>query len=195
MNSSLVLFLRRYDWDLHRETEPNAMSPGTIKKTMSSFAIVLVPISLFFLWHNDDAWTKPAMSWGFVVYIMMLGFFMFFLKLGVTLGFGLAQFGYQIRLLRSMRSRGALSIVSLGLLSIAFITLAVLQLLRSRPNLHLDWRTEVDRASQVSYYYSQLSLNLGYLIAGVGNLILFVLCCYYECRDNLGRQAGSVHLK
>jgi hypothetical protein len=72
MRNSLVIFLRRYDWELHRETEPNALSPGAMTKIMSSFALLL-PISALFLWHNDDDWTKPAMSWGFVVYIIMLG--------------------------------------------------------------------------------------------------------------------------
>ncbi|KAK3368752.1 hypothetical protein B0H63DRAFT_529119 [Podospora didyma] len=76
----LVLFMRRYDWESHKEKEPNAVSPGTIKKTVISFAIVVLSISLLFLWHNDDAWTKPAMSWGFVVYIGLLGFWMFSLK-------------------------------------------------------------------------------------------------------------------
>jgi hypothetical protein len=58
LDTSLMVFLRQYDRELHRETEPNAVSPGVITKILSSFAVVLLPICVLFLWHNDDGWTK-----------------------------------------------------------------------------------------------------------------------------------------
>jgi len=113
---------------------------------------------------------------------------MLFLGVGIV-GFGLAQFHYQARLLKSMKSYGAFSIISTGLLSVTLLTLAVLPLLRSRLNLDLEWRTPADNASRISCLYSQLSLNLGYLVAGIRNLVLAILCWYYV------RTVGSVHLE
>jgi len=150
---SVLLFLRRYDWQLHKETEPDAVSPFIIKITVVSVVTVLLPISVLFLWHNDDDWAKQPMGGNLAVYVVELGFFLFPQHVGITSIFSFGQLFYQIRLLRSMKIRGALSIMSAGLLSISFIALAVLQLLRSQPNLDLKWRgpRDVDQISQISY--------------------------------------------
>ena len=46
--------------------------------------IALLPIGLLFLWLNDDRWMKPGMSWGLVVYIMVLGFSCCFWELALS---------------------------------------------------------------------------------------------------------------
>lgn len=190
-----MLFLRFYNWEAHKETEPSAVSPRIIKASVSSFAILFLPISLLFLFHNDDEWTKPAMSWGLVVYIMILGVFLTILTVALTLGFGPAQFVYQIQLILSTRSRRNLSALSTAFFSVLFIALAVLLFLRSWPNLDLRWRDNLATGSQFMNKYGQLSLPLGYLVAGLGNVILSVLCLRFDWHDVIWRRPGPVHLE
>ncbi|KAJ3495559.1 hypothetical protein NLG97_g3307 [Lecanicillium saksenae] len=189
----LVMFLHHYDRERHQETEQNALSPEIIKKTVSTFAAVFLPVAAVFLWQNDEAWTKPGMSWGFVVYVLMLGLIMFVLKLLFTLLYPMGQFWYQFRLLRSMASPGALSIVSTALMSLSFVALAVLQLLSSWPNLYLEWKSDVGQLSLFSAWYTRLSLVLGYFAAGIVQLALFVFSWYCGWRDTM-ESVGPVHL-
>lgn len=135
------------------------------------------------------------MSWGLVVYTMMLGVFLAVLSFVLHLGFGPAQFVYQVRLLQSTKSRGRLNILSMAFLSALFMTLAILLFLRSWPNLHLRWEDGIVPGSQFMNKYGQLSLPLGYLIAGLGNLILFVLCLRLNWPYTVQRRPGPVHLE
>ncbi len=93
---------------------------------------------------------------------------------------------------RSRRSRSDLSAASFSVLC---ITLAVLLALRSVPNLHLRWRDNLDPGSQFMNIYGQLSLPLGYLVAGLGNAVLFVLCLRFDWHNVIWRRSGPVHLE
>ena len=189
-----MLFLRYYDWDSHKESEPDALPPSRIKIIVASYAAILLPLSLLFLWHNDDAWTKPAMSWGLLVYDGILGCAAI-LWIALQIWADIAQFRHQVRLLRSLKSRRSLSTSSVALLSLTLCALAVLQIFRSRPNFDLRLQPNIVFVSLVLNIYRQLSLHIGYVVAGIGYLILFIVCVYYDWHDALQRKFGRIRLE
>lgn len=107
------------------------------------------------------------------------------------------QFIKQMKTVGRLQTRGSLSIVSMGLQSVTFILLSMAQLFRSRRNIILrrESHIAVERFLQLfAYVYGCVSVDVMYLVAGLGYLVLFQLCLVFDWNDLFGRRFGRIQL-
>ena len=93
-------------------------------------------------------------------------------------------------------SRGALSLASIGLQSVVLVLLSLAQFFRSRRQIDLR---HPDRGASgflplFLYVYGCISVEVMYLVAGLGYLVLFQLCVVLDWNALMGGRFGRIQL-
>lgn len=107
------------------------------------------------------------------------------------------QFIKQLKTVGRLRTSGSLSIVSVFLLSVVLILLALTQFFRSRGNMTLPRERHITFARFLQlfgYVYGCVSVDVMYLVAGLGYLVLFQLCLVFDWNELFGTRFGRIHL-
>lgn len=187
----VLLFLRYYDRDSPLRPEA-PLYHGTILGVGSVFAIFVLPICILALWNNVEWFTIPTSGWGFMWYLMTVGIFRALVIFITFFVFGIGQFVCQSRFMKSRG--GSFSLWSTAQLSVTLFCLAILLLLRTRPNVYFQWGPDMNQAGMLLYLLLQLSVVVGYLMSAFGYMILVILCIYYRCKDGQEEGHGQIHL-
>ncbi|KAH8912976.1 hypothetical protein BR93DRAFT_974400 [Coniochaeta sp. PMI_546] len=157
------------------------ISSATLAATVSTVAITALPVSIAFLWFNQNPYFDDddplALSHYIAVYVMGLGFWMCLL-VPTNIASVILQFLYQVRTVRALHDRGALSLVSLLLQAAALIWLAVAQVLRSRAGIMWfgpPWQSVASFLEMFSAFLFSINTQLAYFGVGLGFLAVFVV--------------------
>ncbi|KAK3368299.1 hypothetical protein B0H63DRAFT_488211 [Podospora didyma] len=180
----VVLYVKHRTPSLPDEPSEAPM-PGipsqTIARVISTTAIVVLPISLAFLWCNQypafDRDDETKLGNIVAVYGIGLGIWGTLL-LPANLVFLVLQFVYQIETIGTLSSTGTLSLISLLLQAVVFTTLAFSQTMRSWSAI--VWPSWPDFNSLgrlfewfLAFYYG-INTHVAYLLVGIGFVVLFV---------------------
>ncbi len=151
-----------------------------VKTTVSTVAIIVIPISLAFLWCNqlpyfdqDDPGTLGRYT---AIYVVGLGLFMCLL-VPANLAAVVLQFVYQLWTVYELRIKGALSLVSVLMQAIALISLAVAQTLRSRSGIMWigpPWHTVQRFLEMWMAFLGTIITQVAYFLVGLGFLALLI---------------------
>jgi hypothetical protein len=148
----------------------------------------MLSIALAVLWRPDyvdddfelDIWLTMWAMWFHGLFVM------------TTIPLVLLQYVPQVITTLSLHTRGSVSIISLALQIVMFVILGVAQFLRvgiptfgSPPHRHGVWQS----------YFDYIHMSLNYIVAAVGQLVLFVVCLIVDWEHiRSGSGVGSVKL-
>ncbi|KAH8652313.1 hypothetical protein BX600DRAFT_90694 [Xylariales sp. PMI_506] len=107
------------------------------------------------------------------------------------------QFVKQMKTVGRLRTRGALSLVSVALLSAVLVAVALTQFYASRRNI-TPLRERHGGLGGIlllfGFVYGCVSVDIMYLVAGLGYLVLFQLCLIFDWNDLFGSRFGRIQL-
>ncbi len=177
--------------------EPKPISTRIIRGISTAFALFVLPVSLLFVWYNYDPYfTQNPVGRNFPVYYVVLWGLLTNVLAAAHYVIAFIQFVFQVRLLESKKSRGALSPISMVLLSGTFFALAILQFLRPQHHTLFYPSPGANWWSYALVLCRGLSVSGGYILAASGHLVLFILCLRYGgWHDILGARLGRVRLE
>ncbi|ETS76831.1 hypothetical protein PFICI_10705 [Pestalotiopsis fici W106-1] len=185
---------RLSDWQ-PEDPHEHKLTSAIMKKVLISYSAVTLPVSLLLLFLNGQPYFQrsgPQTAFYGVFWSLWIAF------LCIVDAFLVAfQFVKQLKTIGRLRSRGSLSIASVLSLSIVLILLALTQFFRSRGNISLprERHSSFGRFLQLfGYVYGCVSVDVMYLVAGLGYLVLFQLCLVFDWNDLFGTRFGRIQL-
>ncbi|KAK8066752.1 hypothetical protein PG997_013499 [Apiospora hydei] len=186
---------RMSDW-LPEEAHAHKLTSARMRLILGTYAAVILPISLGFLLvgalpsfseHIRHS-TSFTVVWSIWITILCVAdaFLVVF------------QFIKQMKTVGRLGTRGSLSITSIAMQSVALIFLSVSQFYRTRGNIELHRERQhmtVGRFLALFFYvYGCVSVDVMYLVAGLGYLVLFQLCLLFDWNDLFSRRFGRIRL-
>ena len=185
---------RMSDW-LPEEAHAHKLTSTRMRLILGIYAAVTLPISLGFLVVGSPASSSQhtALSSTYTIpwtiWITLL--------CAVDAFLVVFQFIKQMKTVGRLGARGTLSITSIGMLSVALILMSVSQFYRTRGNftLHRERPLTFGRFLALFFYvYGCVSVDVMYLVAGLGYLVLFQLCLLFNWNDLFSRRFGRIRL-
>lgn len=185
---------RLSDWQ-PEEMHEHKLTSHKMRSYLTGYAAATLPISLLLLIFNGHPYfreDRPHM----IIYGVFWSIWVAVLCAldAFLVGF---QFIKQMKTVGRLRTRGSLSIVSVFSLSVVLILLALAQFYRSRTYIKLPREHHVTfgRILQLlAYIYGCVSVDVMYLVAGLGYLVLFQFCIVIDWNDMFGSRFGRIQL-
>jgi hypothetical protein len=187
---------RMSDW-LPEEMHAHKLSSPRMRLIFWSYIAVTLPVSLAILLASTLA---PAPAPGpspLAVAYKVLWATWISLLCGADAFLVVFQFIKQMKTAGRLRARGSLSLASVAMQSVALILLSVAQFFRSRKNIVLarEPRMTFRRFLGLLFYIvGSVSVDVMYLVAGLGYLVLFLLCVLFDWNDMFERRFGRIQL-
>lgn len=166
-----------------------------MRKILFVYSGVTLPISLSLLILNGHPYFQQARP-HVVLYVVFWSVWITFLC-ALDAFLVVFQFIKQMKTVGRLRTRGSLSIASVFLLSVVLILLALTQFFRSRAHIALPREKNISfgRFLQAfGYVYGCVSVDVMYLVAGLGYLVLFQLCLVFDWNELFGNRFGRIQL-
>ncbi|KAK6081121.1 hypothetical protein SCUP234_04774 [Seiridium cupressi] len=194
---------RLSDW-APEEMHEHKLTSDKMRRILIAYSAVTLPISLVLLFFNGHPYFQQDRP-RTVFYVVFWSIWIAFLC-AMDAFLVAFQFIKQLKTFGRLRTRGALSIVSVFALSVVLILLALTQFFRSRGNISLPREHHVSfgRFLQLfGWVYGCVSVDVMYLVAGLGYLVLLQLCLVFDWNDLFGtrfaphallRQSDGGHL-
>ncbi|KAK8040804.1 hypothetical protein PG994_013811 [Apiospora phragmitis] len=185
---------RMSDW-LPEEAHAHKLTSTRMRLILGAYAAVALPISLAFLLVGalPSSPEQPRQSTAFSVlwsiWITLLCVADAFLVV--------FQFIKQMKTVGRLGTRGSLSITSIAMQSVALIFLSVSQFYRTRGNFMFRRERPLTFGKFLAlffYVYGCVSVDVMYLVAGLGYLVLFQLCLLYDWNHLFSRRFGRIRL-
>ncbi|ORY71288.1 uncharacterized protein BCR38DRAFT_519720 [Pseudomassariella vexata] len=107
------------------------------------------------------------------------------------------QFIKQMKTVGRLRTGGSLSIVSVGMQTVVLLLLSIAQFYRSRKSIILRKEPHMGFGRFVRVFvfvYGCFSVDIMYIVAGLGYLVLFQLCLLFGWNDMFGDRFGRIQL-
>ncbi|KAI0129974.1 hypothetical protein BJ170DRAFT_295445 [Xylariales sp. AK1849] len=185
---------RLSDWQ-PEEVHEHKLTSQMMRTTLGAYAAATVPLSFLLLAFNADPYFQEGRPHT-AVYVVFLSIWVALLC-AIDAFLVIFQFIKQMKTVGRLRTRGSLSIVAVALQSLVLIILSVNQFFRSRGNIGLPRERHVSfgRFLQLfGYVYGCVSVDVMYLVAGLGYLVLFQLCLVFDWNDLFGTRFGRIQL-
>ncbi|KAH8816525.1 hypothetical protein F5884DRAFT_776548 [Xylogone sp. PMI_703] len=167
---------------------PRPISSAKLKVIVSTYSIIVLPISLAVLWRPNlvednfelDIWLTMLAAWFHGLFV--LG----------TIPLVLLQYVPQILTTLSLHTRGTISIISLALQVGMFVILGVVQFLRIGVP---TYGSPPHRHGVVQSYFDYAHISLPYIVTAIWQLVLLILCIIIDWGHFSGNDGfGSVKL-
>jgi predicted ABC-type exoprotein transport system permease subunit len=185
---------RLSDWQ-PEEIHEHKLTSHKMRSYLTSYASATLSISLLLLVFNGHPYFREDRPHTVIYGI----FWSIWVALLCALDAFLVVFQFikQMKTVGRLRTRGSLSIASLFMLSIVLVLLSLAQFFRSRKNIALPREHHVSfwRIMQLfGYVYGCVSVDVMYLVAGLGYLVLFQLCLVFDWNNMFGSRFGRIQL-
>lgn len=185
---------RLSDWQ-PEEMHEHKLTTDKMRTILVIYSAATLPISLLLLVFNGHPYFQQDRPHT-VLYVIFWSIWIALLCAmdAFLVGF---QFIKQMKTVGRLRTRGALSIVSVFALSAVLILLALTQFFRSRSHISIPREHHISfgRFLQLfGYVYGCVSVDVMYLVAGLGYLVLFQLCLVFDWNDLFGTRFGRIQL-
>jgi hypothetical protein len=185
---------RLSDWQ-PEEAHEHRLTSDKMQRMLGAHTVLTLPVSVLLLVLNGHPYfqqDRPRTA----LYVV---FWSVWIALLCALDAFLVAFQFvkQMKTVGRLRTRGSLSIASVLSLSVVLILLALTQFFRSRGNISIPRERHISfgRFLQLfGYVYGCVSVDVMYLVAGLGYLVLFQLCLVFDWNDLFGTRFGRIHL-
>ncbi|KAK8004150.1 hypothetical protein PG989_003869 [Apiospora arundinis] len=185
---------RMSDW-LPEEAHAHKLTSTRMRFILGIYAAITLPISLGFLLvgalpsspeqsHRSTAYTVSWTIW-ITILCALDAFLVVF------------QFIKQMKTVGRVGTRGSLSITSIALQSVALVLMSVSQFYRTQRNFVLRKERPLTLGKFLAlffYVYGCVSVDVMYLVAGLGYLVLFQLCLLFDWNDLFSSRFGRIRL-
>lgn len=185
---------RMSDW-LPEEMHAHKLSSPRMRLIFWSYMVATLPVSLAILLASTLAPAPGPSPWAVAYKVLWATWIS--LLCGADAFLVVFQFIKQMKTAGRLRARGSLSLASVAMQSVALILLSVAQFFRSRKNIVLarEPRMTFRRFLGLLFYIvGSVSVDVMYLVAGLGYLVLFLLCVLFDWNDMFERRFGRIQL-
>ena len=185
---------RMSDW-LPEEMHAHKLTSPRMRLIFWSYTAATLPVSLAILLASTPAPSSEPGHLGVAYKVLWATWIS--LLCGADAFLVVFQFIKQMKTAGRLRARGSLSLASVAMQSIALILLSVAQFFRSRKNIVLERETRMTFRRFLGllfYIVGSVSVDVMYLVAGLGYLALFLLCVLFDWNDMFERRFGRIQL-
>lgn len=185
---------RMSDW-LPEEAHAHKLTSTWMRLILGIYAAVTLPISLAFLFVGALP-SSPEQIRHSAVYNLLWSIWITVLCAADAF-LVVFQFIKQMKTVGRLGTRGSLSITSIAMQSVALVFLSISQFYRTRGNFTVHREHPLTFAKFLAlffYVYGCVSVDVMYLVAGLGYLVLFQLCLLFDWNDLFSRRFGRIRL-
>ncbi|KAK8136062.1 hypothetical protein PG984_004002 [Apiospora sp. TS-2023a] len=177
------------DW-LPEEAHAHKLTSTRMQLILGIYAAVTLPISLAFLFVGALP-SSPELIRHSAAYTLLWSIWITVLCAADAF-LVVFQFIKQMKTVGRLGTRGSLSITSIAMQSAALVFLSVSQFYRTRGSfaLHREHPLTFARFLAIFFYvYGCVSVDVMYLVAGLGYLVLLQLCLLFDWNDLFSRRS------